>query len=211
MPGWWNCTCRPGSRCRSEILLGKTFPRRREYKPLQSWHLCFHFLRRILARWAISVGKHAHTGGVQVLSSSTGDARRVEGVVVLAGRIAGDAFDTPLVVTQVMRVEQTRGTAGEAVGGVWRGRQVGLGEVEPGGAPASHVFVRSSSTHEHKDSGSIRRSHAKARTPHCRQHEKCGVGASLTATGTCRRWPPKTRPGLSQECPLSRWREVMTQ
>ena len=91
------------------------------------------------------MGMHAHTEGVQELSSSTGDASRVERVVVLGDTviIAEDAFDTALVVAQVMRGEQIRGTAGEAVGGGWRGRQVGLGEVEPRGAPASHVFVKS--------------------------------------------------------------------
>ena len=161
------------------------------------------------------MGMHAHTGGVQELSSSTGDARRVERVVVRVDTviIAEDAFDMALVVAlstaQGMRGEKTRGTAGEAVGG----RQVGLGEVEPGGAPASHVFVESSSTHEREraDSGSIRRRQAKARTPRCRHHEQSGGRAELTATGTCRRWPQKTRPGPSQECPLSRWHEAMTQ
>ena len=112
--------------------------------------------RCLLAKGGISVGMDAHTGGVQELSSSTGDASRIERVVVLVDTviIAEDAFDTALVVAQVMRGEQIRGTAGEAVGGGWRGRQVGLGEVEPGGAPASHVFVKSSSTHERAGSGS---------------------------------------------------------
>jgi hypothetical protein len=122
---------------------------------------------------------HVPTGGVQELSSSTGDARRVEPVVVLVGtvRIADDTLDTALIVAQVMRVKKPRGTAGEAIGG----RQVGLGEVEPGGAPASHVFVENSSTHERAGSGSIRQSQANARTPRCRHH-KCRVG------GTYRHW-----------------------
>ena len=132
----------------------------------------------LLARGTLTVGVHGHTRGGQELSSSTGDARRVERVVVLAGRVAGDAFHTALVVAQVMRGEQTRGTAGEAVGGGWRGRQIGLREVEPGGAPASQVFVKTSRTHEGAGIGSIRPSHAKARTPRCRQHEKCGGGQS---------------------------------
>ena len=167
----------PGSRCRSEILGGTPCPRRRPYKPLHSCPLRFDFLFRwLLASGANSVGMHAHTGGVQELSSSTGDASRVEQVVVVGTvNIAEDAFDTALVVAQVMRGEQIRGTAGEAVGGGWRGRQVGLGEVEPGGAPASHVFVKSSSTHEHKGSGSIRRSDESSPS-RCRQHEQCGVG-----------------------------------
>lgn len=95
------------------------------------------------------MGMHANTGGLQELSSSTGDARRIEGVVVIVHTvvIAEDAVDTALVVAQVMRGEKTFGTAGEAVGRGWRGRQVGLGEVETGGAPASHVFIKSSSTH----------------------------------------------------------------
>jgi hypothetical protein len=94
------------------------------------------------------VGMHAHTGGVKELSSSTGEARRVECVVVLVNlNIAEEAFDTSVVVAQVMRGEQTRGTAGEAVGGVWRGRQVGLVEVEAGGTTESQVFVKSSNMH----------------------------------------------------------------
>lgn len=92
------------------------------------------------------MGIHAHTRGVQEFSSSTGDARRAESVVILGTiNIAEDAFDTALVVAQVMRGEEIRGTTSEAVGG---GRQVGLDEVETGGAPASHVFVKSSSTQE---------------------------------------------------------------
>jgi hypothetical protein len=55
--------------------------------------------RCLLARGAISVVMHAHTGGFQELSSSTGDARRVERVVIVGtGSIAEDAFDTALVV-----------------------------------------------------------------------------------------------------------------
>jgi len=125
------------------------------------------------------VGMHAHTKSGHELSRSTGDARRVERVVVVVGTgsIADDAFDTALVVAQVMRVEQTRGTAGEAVGGVWRGRQVGLGEVEPGGAPASHVFVKSSRTHERAGSGSTQRSHAKARASRCRKSWRISLHA----------------------------------
>jgi hypothetical protein len=77
--------------------------------------------RYLLASGGISVVMHSHTGGFQELSSSTGDARRVERVVVVVGTgsIADDAFDTALVVAQVMRVEQTVGTSGEAVGGGW--------------------------------------------------------------------------------------------
>ncbi len=68
------------------------------------------------------MGMHEHTGGVKELSRCTGDACRVECVVVLCIlNIAEEAFDTSLVVAQVMRGEQNRGAAGEAVGGIWRG------------------------------------------------------------------------------------------
>ncbi len=65
---------------------------------------------------------HLHTGGVQHVSSSAGDARRVESAVLLDTlNIAEEAFDTSIVVAQVVRGEQARGPAVESVGGVWRG------------------------------------------------------------------------------------------
>jgi hypothetical protein len=152
---------------------------------------------------------HAHTGGVKQLSSSTGDARRVEGVVVLAARIAGEAFHKALDIAPVMHVDETRGTPGEVIGGVCRGRRVGLEEVvEPGGAPASpcplKVFVNSSSKHKRAGSGS-----RNSKLTHLAQSQaRAPGGGALTANGT---WPLQTRPGPSQEFPRSRWRETTTQ
>jgi hypothetical protein len=58
-----------------------------------------------------SVGKHAHTGGVQELSSSTGDARRIDHVVVpgtvnIAGATASPAV--PWICSPNMTWETTR-------------------------------------------------------------------------------------------------------
>jgi hypothetical protein len=69
-------------------------------------------------------------------SSRAGDTGRIEGVVVHRTS-GGDACNSALVVSQVMRIEQIVGrTAGEPriAGGV------GLGKVESGGTPARHTL-----------------------------------------------------------------------
>ena len=81
------------------------------------------------------------TGSSPDLSSRAGDTGRIEDVLVhrSSGRYA---FNSALVVSQVMRVEQSGRTACEprVAGGV------GLGKVESGGTPARHTL----SEHEHK-------------------------------------------------------------
>jgi len=75
------------------------------------------------------------TGSSPDLSSRAGDTGRIEDVLVhrSSGRYA---FNSALVVSQVMRVEQSGRTACEprVAGGV------GLGKVESGGTPARHTL-----------------------------------------------------------------------
>jgi hypothetical protein len=79
--------------------------------------------------------ERGRTGSRPDLSSRAGDTGRIEGVVV--HRTSGqDAFNSALVVSQVMQIGQIAKTAGESrvAGGV------GLGKVESGGTPARHTL-----------------------------------------------------------------------
>jgi hypothetical protein len=82
----------------------QTFPAAQALHVVMPPGFSFSIVSCLVARGLITVGMHLHTGGVKYLSSSTGDARRVECAVVLDTlNIAEEAFDTSIVVAQVMR------------------------------------------------------------------------------------------------------------
>jgi hypothetical protein len=92
---------------------------------------CLHFsVARAKTRdWTYS------TSSGPEFSSRAGDTGRIEGVVVHRTS-GGDACNSALVVSQVMRIEQIGRTAGEprVAGGV------GLGKVESGGTPVHQTL-----------------------------------------------------------------------
>ena len=145
------------------------------------------------------------TGSSPDLSSRAGDTGRIEDVLVhrSSGRYA---FNSALVVSQVMRVEQSGRTACEprVAGGV------GLGKVESGGTPAHHMLS------EHLCTSTSMRRGSTACTVDTRQsNAEKNRGAEvqkLTATATCRRCSDaQSWPDPSPECPWWRWRAATCQ